>query len=1754
MPLKSLFDRHQRCTLRLPHLVRSIDSVYVVLYKYVFLITSFWVVVDELDDGIPVVEDEVSDPEDFDEDGGGLMFSDEDMEPTSPSAPAPVLTSVAESSAAPTSPDEMSWADQRRVVMERRLARIDSLNQASPGAAGERPALKQLDTKSNISSPSLSRKSSGVGVPKFSPTHPKFSSSDLEPTQTARPITADENVETANAVSEIDTRSAHLAEDPQDPPPLASVNVSASQEGLVSPVTEAEDDSTFADNESIIKSDEEEHREQVEAEQRIADGIAAAAAAADPVSSSDNEADCVPGGLLHDRLAQAINRGLEEHAQNDAQAGARPESDAPASNAGGGVADSGASGSMEGMYNRLKGEWRSDDRSVASSVMSDFSSNLKPVASSLSLSKGGTARGSKLSASSLGKSRTSLTASQVSNRLYNNAMTSRQKTDARTEAAIAQFDQMRADNRFHMNARSRQMVQSCVPKGTHKEVGHRLHEEGVKEIKERQDITDTKSKIPLPESWSCSRCAHLHDINPKLLHDIDENIVKYRQKILRELDRRNPSNAPPSPLTAESVEKEILRGVKISQICTQCGWDQTNVRPHKPCNVAKHLLLKGDKYKQHVLRERSINRGEMMFRHRGAAGVVDVPKISLIEEGEEEAYVARAGFFEEMHQNAAGEARKLDAMQTRLTNMEDVLTFRPTIPVSSRDILKESVARDKVVAEEYRRIASATAPKEVKRGVKGKSKDMVLDTKDLATPDVGEYFSIPPAERLYRNKIPNKIKDRRVAKKTAEGEAIQRELAEKAKEQEQAKLLELEEDQERDADAQALVEFEHNNEMLRMGTAPGKAGKGTVVRAGKPPKKLPIKTGSAAANLSLSAAEHAAQQKKVVMYKTHYKTKAEVDQYVDQLTYEYRARQERKRNLANQVLNYDQQTHQKLFQPKVEAYTPQHSTVYDSSTKKTGAPKDIFDDILRRDANALDRKKQREFEKVKEEAMLIKRNQATASHHSKQLLKEMTDRQTNAIFSTLCSIIGSVHQEQANEDDDDEGQEGEGEETEQLDLMEISADMLAEEVFSVVHEARNSLLRKNHRRPLPAKPQVASMAIVGSSAMGSTGSSKTPVKEPPLLITKSDFNKLIGHTLKQRKGVGNSYLAVRKKVPVVTLELMEKAQKEETFKPVVNKTSSKLSQHKGGRGTGTRHIADILIADGREAEAKIERQREEMRIKQIKSLSFQPKMYPPPRYISPRYKHRELPPAAPSPVAVDKTLSVSQVMANRGQNPQQLPHRVDIVKLDSPIDSDQRVFDHVSGRGSLRPKASSIDETYIEDDYDQADADEEDDGDDRHYDGDTYNPSSNGSENGFSIQMDVADSSVTMTPLGGDRSSGEGISSAGVDSSPGAGEDSVEYVEVERPDSEGVIPCEGENEDVNPEEDEVQRANEDALLRRISVSGRTSDVSALTDDAYQEEESGSTKSSPEYNPKHNRSGSSGSGATASTSQGYSLNMDMIAEGRDETLTPHDQARLSGHLPPSCRDNEDNVEEQDGEEEEEDDNEDEEEEEDGTVATHIKSPSSVQSAAKEEYHSTPPAEGGKARKVVTMADSSSRGGSAKSSPSIRQQPTLTKQSMNAPLTAAFISKSYSPLPVSTPSKPYAFATAAASSPKSSATKSSPAVSRVTTSPSPPGILKKTGSGGIGGPASGKSTPVNVASASKMTSPVAEAAGLPAGSPSPASGSAPSSKPQTPSNATATVTSPVNPKPVNNSTKSKDSNKSHKKKDGNKSTFKTLFGIS
>ncbi len=121
-----------------------------------------------------------------------------------------------------------------------------------------------------------------------------------------------------------------------------------------------------------------------------------------------------------------------------------------------------------------------------------------------------------------------------------------------------------------------------------------------------------------------------------------------------------------------------------------------------------------------------------------------------------------------------------------------------------------------------------------------------------------------------------------------------------------------------------------------------------------------------------------------------------------------------------------------------------------------------------------------------------------------------------------------------------------------------------------------------------------------------------------LIVSFDDFCELVRKCINRRNGPGKRYVYVPKKRPDVTIELINKIRKEETFQPSINKTTATIVSRDTKRNAAP--IEELLLEEGKKVKEKVEKKREEKEAKEEKACTFEPAMFRPPKHIKPRYR------------------------------------------------------------------------------------------------------------------------------------------------------------------------------------------------------------------------------------------------------------------------------------------------------------------------------------------------------------------------------------------------------------------------------------------------------------------------------------------------------------------------------------------------------
>lgn len=562
---------------------------------------------------------------------------------------------------------------------------------------------------------------------------------------------------------------------------------------------------------------------------------------------------------------------------------------------------------------------------------------------------------------------------------------------------------------------------------------------------------------------------------------------------------------------------------------------------------------------------------------------------------------------------------------------------RPVIPHSSAALLQKQVTRDLLLTSKNTSPSASRQSSPHNRNVN--RKEVVLDAGDMMVPDMANYLAQSASDRLHRNLIPKKHYKSQVqpahsgwggAMGTGDVHGVEPKhafVSQSSKSHHKLKSLPTNSvdnsnissktrlpqghslDIDDMMDSVGLVEAEQSSIEFHRGSG-NKTG--DQVNSDSVPHSQ-VMTAAAKSHAYIPPQTQSKCKSNSSQNCSRFISATERAYYINKLTYEYINREERANKLREEIYSYDPKTKQKLFQPKIVPHVPSDGITIVHEGKNKVAP---FEDLLRRDEEAKQRKILHQQREVEQEMKRHAANKAVALKHSTTILQESTDSQIYYMFISLLGHTGAVDTSTLEMQSVLDG-------TVELDFMKAESWMLDADMYLLVHESRNSFLRKLNRKPIPREASKPKMEIIGSAAAAralEVDAEDEPETEPAM-INLQMFNKYIREAMKKRQGTGKAYLSVKKKVPRVALQLKHMDEQEETFKPTINDTSTRLSHKKGGRGTNQRAIEDILLSDGEKALIKIEEAKENKMRELEANLTFKPFLYKPPSYLrEPRYR------------------------------------------------------------------------------------------------------------------------------------------------------------------------------------------------------------------------------------------------------------------------------------------------------------------------------------------------------------------------------------------------------------------------------------------------------------------------------------------------------------------------------------------------------
>ena len=308
-----------------------------------------------------------------------------------------------------------------------------------------------------------------------------------------------------------------------------------------------------------------------------------------------------------------------------------------------------------------------------------------------------------------------------------------------------------------------------------------------------------------------------------------------------------------------------------------------------------------------------------------------------------------------------------------------------------------------------------------------------------------------------------------------------------------------------------------------------------------------------------------------------------------------------------------------LFRPTVpslEHNEARHSSpaLNDSiySTESTRRPnnEDIFTDILRRDELLKQKRSLNQAKAAEDMIRDMSANQVKALQTSNSILKDSTEKHIEELFRMLVATSMEGHAvNNLNLNRIDLNGDGESEcddfKSRVLDFGVVQMDALVPEVGNLLRD-----MRKEYEE----------ICRLNRTETYEDRESDEPHEPESILITFYEFRKLALRAIKHRNGTGKAYICAPRKKPELAMQMVINNLKEETFRPIIDKTSQQLAQRTVTSKLKSVAIEDVIHAEGERLKSKIEIARFEKFLKESKDYTYKPTLFKPPSYVKPKYR------------------------------------------------------------------------------------------------------------------------------------------------------------------------------------------------------------------------------------------------------------------------------------------------------------------------------------------------------------------------------------------------------------------------------------------------------------------------------------------------------------------------------------------------------
>ena len=829
------------------------------------------------------------------------------------------------------------------------------------------------------------------------------------------------------------------------------------------------------------------------------------------------------------------------------------------------------------------------------------------------------------------------TTNSAHERLHRAASARQQNRSNMTDRARIRESKYLEENRYTMNSTSRHIMRQnggaspqrisrtgspSSRKSTNTDVLQRMYADGVRDQQRKKQLVEAQEQAGLTqakiEEWSCVKCGVYHTLDHAILRKLQLR-VQTSHNTQTSLAAKHTGISTAAEMTEQKRALEAAKQNSADAVraatayhsrvfrCTNCGFErQDAIAPYKPMNLALHAAEKNGTAAQLLAR-----RNEAVA---SSGGIVEYLRSSHPLQGQ------------------------LQRQRQEWDRKDRMLTFQPQINETSRQLVQNKILQAESAQDTYdssRRadnsesdadhMSSAlsnqgsrrTSSSPMNRTSTTTGTDKSIPRRTTADPQPARRAQWMYENTLYNKKAENAVNYTHDSKATAVSNYFKQPITQRL-------AANIKPD---------IVKCKHSNSNKYQDPIV----EHSLYQANRRSSmSMPSDVGGIRdiTNSGGSVASASSDRRRRMSHGSAATTKFEAenvdvkeDFFTRQIQWQHK-NLARKEDLRHQVHDFDPQTHQILFHPKLEVSGHLHT-----HEERNG---DIVTRLQAKDEASKRKLAQllQEQQQAQEKAQAA--NQVTALPHSKELLTKATERSIQDMFKLLlasveittangwpsdASALSNVNQRirlpgQSGLPETDMGKET-GAVTDDLytlDLALVQPTLMIPEVAELVLDVlmEKELSELHSQNAQPPKENTHDICI-------------------DMIVTFAEFRQLVYKCLDRRgknngyPALGRSYVCVPRKRAEVTTKMLEDQLANETFTPTMDRKSAAITRNNGRYqqpGQGKKPIEQILLRDGAKQRQHQEDLQKAKQQKEAKELTFQPQLFKPPKslQITPRYR------------------------------------------------------------------------------------------------------------------------------------------------------------------------------------------------------------------------------------------------------------------------------------------------------------------------------------------------------------------------------------------------------------------------------------------------------------------------------------------------------------------------------------------------------